>query len=100
MTLSKFTICAIVHLHTVGLKGFVTLLDEKGFPPPNGLAVGLGWYCTTTQNHFSSDTQREPDSQKSSFKERLAQDRSASTPSAAYIILYCNVRVNSSNTMS
>ena len=33
MTLSKFTICAIVHLHTVGLKGFVTLLGEKGFPP-------------------------------------------------------------------
>ena len=88
MTLSKFTISAIVHLHTVGLKGFVTLLSEKGFPPPKGLAVELGWYFTTTQNHFSSDTQREPDSQKSSFKERLAQDRSESIPSAAYLILY------------
>ena len=39
MTLSKFTISAIVHLHTVGLKGFVTLLGEKGFPPPNGLEL-------------------------------------------------------------
>jgi len=88
VTLSKSTICAIVHLHTIGLKGFVTLLDEKGFPPPNGLAVELGWYCTTTQDHFYSDTQREPDSQKSSFKERLAQDTSESTPSAVYLILY------------
>jgi hypothetical protein len=88
VTLSKFTISAIVHLHTVGLKGFVTLLGEKRFPPPNGLAVELGWYFTTTQNHFSSGTQREPDSQKSSFKKRLAQDRSESTPSAAYLILY------------
>ena len=38
MTLSKFTICAIVHLHTAGLKGFVTLLGKKGFPP-NGLEL-------------------------------------------------------------
>ena len=88
MTLSKFTICAIAHLHTVGLKEFVTLLGEKGFPLPNGLAVESGWYCTTTQNHFSSATQREPDSQKSSFKERLAQDTSESTPSAVFLILY------------
>jgi hypothetical protein len=88
VTLSKFTISAIVHLHTVGLKGFVTLLGEKGFPPPNGLAVELGWYFTTTQNHFSSDTQREQDSQKSAFKERLAQDTSESTPLAVYLILY------------
>jgi hypothetical protein len=28
-------ISAIAHLHTVGLKGFVTLLGETGFPPPN-----------------------------------------------------------------
>jgi hypothetical protein len=87
VTLSKFTISAIVHLHTIGLKEFVTLLGEKGFPPPNGLAVESGWYFTTTQNHFSSATQREPDSQKSSFKERLAQDTSESTPPAAHLIL-------------
>ena len=88
MTLSKFTICAIVHLHTVGLKEFVTLLGERRFPPPNGLAVESGWYFTMRQNHFSSATQREPDSQKSSFKERLAQDTSESIPSGVYLILY------------
>jgi hypothetical protein len=68
-------------------EGFITLLGEKELPRPSGLAVELGWYCTTTQNHFSSDTQREPDSQKSSFKERLAQDTSESTPPAAHLIL-------------
>jgi hypothetical protein len=35
VTLSKLIISAIAHLHTVGLKGFLTLLGEKGFPPPN-----------------------------------------------------------------
>jgi hypothetical protein len=37
--LSKLMISAIAHLHTVGLKGFVTLLGEKGFPPPNGFTL-------------------------------------------------------------
>jgi hypothetical protein len=41
--LSKFTIPAIVHLHTVGLKEYVTLLGEKRFPPPNRLAVKSGF---------------------------------------------------------
>jgi len=39
VTLSKLIISAIAHLHTVGLKGFVTLLGEKGFPPPNGFTL-------------------------------------------------------------
>jgi hypothetical protein len=43
VTLSKFTISVIVHLHTVGLKGLVTLLGGKGFPPSNGLAVESGF---------------------------------------------------------
>lgn len=39
MTLSKLTISAIAHLHTVGLKGCITLLGEKGFPLPNGFTL-------------------------------------------------------------
>jgi len=32
-------ISAIAHLHTIGLKGFITLLGKKGFPPPNGFTL-------------------------------------------------------------
>ena len=87
MTLSKFTICAIVHLHTVGLNGFVTLLGEKGFPPPKGLAVksGLNGFALG-QPRSSAWTGRRKDSKgKRKKSTRMARLRLAEQPALSVL---------------